>query len=108
LRGDTSHVPAHPYRYAASEEYTRETPLQEYGVSLHAGLWQGYLRLLFSRVTFQAYHLKGRVKSTYDQHTLKQQQIVRTASSNRISFCIESLALAGDELTMDVEVQTLR
>jgi len=108
FRGDTSNVPGIPYRYAAPEEYTRETPLQESGVSLHAGLWQGYLRLLFSRVTFQAYHLKGRVKSTYDQHTLKQQQIVRTASSNRISFYIESMALAGDELTMDLEVQTLR
>lgn len=108
FQGDTTHVPAHPYRYVAPEEYTGETPLQSAGASLNAGLWQGYLRLLFSRVTLQAYHFKGRVQSTYDQHTLKQQQIVRTASSNRIRFCIESMALAGDELTMDLKVQSLR
>ena len=104
--GDTLYVPDHPYRYSSPAGMLDPAGTPAISVSLSTGLWNGLIHLLFSHLTYHNRHLKSRVKSSYDQHNLKQQQIVRTVSRNVVHFRMDSLHISDHGLEMDLNVDT--
>ena len=104
--GDTLYVPDHPYRYSSSAAEDGSSESTHISASLNTGLWNGLIHALFSHLSYYNRHLESRVKSSYDQYNLKQQQIVRTVSRNAIRFRLDSMSINGSRLEMNLQVQT--
>ena len=103
--GDTLYVPDHPYRYSSTGKARRPAESPEISAPLSTGLWNGFIHLLFSHLNYYNRHLESRVKSSYDQYNLKQQQILRTVSRNAVRFRLDSISISGHSLMMGLEVR---
>lgn len=103
--GDTLYVPDHPYRYSSTGRANGPAESPEISAPLSTGLWNGFIHLLFSHLSYYNRHLESRVKSGYDQYNLKQQQIIRTVSRNAVRFHLDSISISGHRLMMDLDVR---
>jgi hypothetical protein len=104
---DTLVFPYHPYRYVAPGDLNRTDGKTDITFSLKNGLWNGFVHLLFSNLTFQNRKTGSRVKSSYDQYSLKNQGIIRSVSGNYLHFDLTGLSLKDNHLSMDLLVESL-
>jgi len=97
FQGDTIQFPAHPYKYRNSQETEKDSSLF-INSSLSVGLWNAYINALFANVSYFNRNLSGRVKSSYDNYSMKNQGIIRTVSRNNLSFFLDHLVIEDNEM----------
>jgi hypothetical protein len=102
--GDSLEFPFHPYRYTQSVENPSDSSFKIQSCPLKLGLWNAYLNLVFSKISYFNRKLESRVKTSYDHYNLKQQGLIRTVSRNRLRFVIHSLALENNELFLKIDI----
>lgn len=71
---------------------------------LKLGLWNAYINLLFSKLSYYHGSLESRVKITHDNYNLKDQGLIRTISGNSIRFSMDSLAIEDNALFQQIEI----
>ncbi len=102
--GDTIDYPSHPYRYFSSRDSLKESEDKIYhGFSSGSGLWNAYINSLLSQLTYYNKYLDSRVKTTYDNYTQKNQEIVRTVSRNILNFKLSGLDIIDQKLFLHLK-----
>jgi len=107
FNNDTLVFPYHPYRYVAADTLNSPGQNPDITFSLKDGLWNGFVHLLFSNLTFQNRQMESRVKSSYDHYSLKNQGIIRSVSGHNLHFRLTGLSLKDNLLSMDLMVESL-
>lgn len=102
--GDSIGFPFHPYRYTQAIEMKPDSTFKLQSCPLQLGLWNAYINLIFSKISYYNRNLESRVKSSYDYYAMKNQGLIRTVSRNRLKFGIISLALEENELFLKIEI----
>jgi len=104
---DTIVFPAHPYRYESSPDTLKDS---SYIISnsLSAGLWNAYINLIFSNISYHNKNLAAGVKSSYDNYSLKNQGIIRTVSRNRLSFSLNRIIIRNNDLFLKMNWQQIK
>ena len=104
---DSLDFPDHPYRYFPSgDSLTKDTAVISHGFTVQNGLWNAYINLLLSKLNFYNRYLDSKVKSSYDNYSLKNQDLVRTVSRNLVSFQLEEIEIS--EQRMGIELHIVR
>ncbi|MBS3768955.1 MAG: hypothetical protein KGY69_01770 [Bacteroidales bacterium] len=101
---DSVEFPFHPYRYNHSMNEVSDTTFSFQSCPLKLGLWNAYINLLFSKLSYYHGNLESRVKVTYDNYNLKDQGLIRTISGNSLRFSMDSLAIEDNELFQQIEI----
>ena len=107
FNSDTLVFPYLPYRYVAAGNQDRDEDKPAITFSLNNGLWNGFIHLLFSNLTFQNREMESRIKSSYDHYNLKDQGIIRSVSGHNLHFRLNGLSLNDNNLSMDLIVKSL-
>jgi hypothetical protein len=104
---DTLVFPYHPYRYVPAGNPDSRDEETAITFSLNNGLWNGFIHVLFSNLTLQNRRIDSRVKSSYDQYSLKHQGIIRSVSGHKLHFRLTGLSLKDNQLSMNLLVENL-
>jgi hypothetical protein len=106
---DTLSFPVHPYRYFSSTDTIKnDTNYINTGVGLQNGLWNAYVNLFLSNLNFYNKSLSSKVKTSYDNYSKKNQDLVRTVSMNTISFRLSGMEIKDQVLNMDIHFEEVR
>ena len=101
---DSLRFPFHPFRYSHPMETATDSSFHMQSSPLKFGLWNAYISLIFSKISYYNRNLESRVKTSYDNYNLKNQGLIRTVSTNLLKFEIDSLAVENNELFLKIEI----
>ena len=103
MGSDTFSFPVHPYRYLpSSDSLPEDTAMVAHQFSLRNGLWNAYINLILSKVNFHNKYLKSKIKTSYDNYSIKNQDLIRTVSRNLFSFSLQAIEISDQELKLNL------
>ncbi|MCG8411207.1 MAG: hypothetical protein MI739_07980 [Bacteroidales bacterium] len=91
-----------PYRYQ-SETIINNQINELYAFNLSRGLWNTYLSGILTNISFVAKQLSGKVENTSDSYSSKNQSLIRTVTTDSISFDFIDFAIIDNQLYLKLE-----
>ncbi len=91
------------YNYRTDIDFSQDsTDLEINTFRLTRGLWNAYISGILSNITILSKQLASQVKNSNDYYTLRNEALVRTVASNKVSFGFNNFKMYENQFYIDL------